>query len=509
MSIIGDLWIKLGLSTGSFHTDVDKATAKLRQSAGQMKAAVRKESQEARAAVDLLGQHIGVQLPREVRKFIASNNAIAPALAAAFKASIVIGFAAAIGTAIVKGIEWLNLTDETAESMRKVDAAARQTTLTLDHMAQAGLRATRESLRASREAIERQMAGLERREELSGGLFLRVTTLGLSRLDARAAAKEVLELKDKLQDLRLQEDQVSGAMAKLTQKDVKEQEKAMKEAAKAVKDFITNLQEQSFAHGKTAAAVNLHKAALLGITDPKILNDIKNLSLALENFGGKAVAPKKLSPEAILPPDLRDTMWTWGKFGATFSGVFGEIHDAAAGLKAPLTEMQVRMEAFGQAGLMSIGDAAMGLSSWSNVARTIISDLGRMLWYLLVVKPLMGSIFGGSFAGRGSGVAPMPVFSSMATPGFNPGFAAGGHFSAGQMITVGERGPEPVIFDRPGTVIPNGRGIGGGVTNIFNIDARDADLGAEHRVRRGLAAMERRAVAAAMAFQVERARRTA
>ena len=46
--------------------------------------------------------------------------------------------------------------------------------------------------------------------------------------------------------------------------------------------------------------------------------------------------------------------------------------------------------------------------------------------------------------------------------------ALGGSFDAGQVMMVGEKGPEPVVFNQPGTVIPNGARMGGDVTININ-----------------------------------------
>lgn len=47
-----------------------------------------------------------------------------------------------------------------------------------------------------------------------------------------------------------------------------------------------------------------------------------------------------------------------------------------------------------------------------------------------------------------------------------PHFASGGSFAAGRPFIAGEQGPELVVPRAPGTVIPNGGGMGGGVTII-------------------------------------------
>lgn len=55
------------------------------------------------------------------------------------------------------------------------------------------------------------------------------------------------------------------------------------------------------------------------------------------------------------------------------------------------------------------------------------------------------------------------------------GKAAGGPVSAGTAYLVGERGPEVFIPRNAGSIIPNGAGMGGGVSVVYQIDARGAD----------------------------------
>jgi len=275
-------------------------------------------------------------------------------------------------------------------------------------------------------------------------------------------------------------------------------------AAEGIKKFITALREQAFTHGMTTTAINLHKAALLGITDPKILNDIKNLSVAMENFGGKAISPKRALPPEMAAPELGLDPALLAQF-SKLPTIFGEIRNAAASVKPPLSEMNMAMRDFSQFGLSAIGDAVLGLTSWKNVANQIISDLGRMLWHALVLKPLMGSLFG--FGGGGGGVnlgsvGGLPI-ASIAGVG---SFAGGGDFGPRQMITVGERGPELLFTgNQSGTVIPNGKSAGGGVTQNIVINAPGAELGTVARLN---ALMMRQAFRQWTTSMAERARRT-
>lgn len=55
--------------------------------------------------------------------------------------------------------------------------------------------------------------------------------------------------------------------------------------------------------------------------------------------------------------------------------------------------------------------------------------------------------------------------------------AAGGRVVPGAAYMVGENGPEPFVPDSPGSIVPNGRALGGAGTTVvqkFNINAQGA-----------------------------------
>ncbi len=81
-----------------------------------------------------------------------------------------------------------------------------------------------------------------------------------------------------------------------------------------------------------------------------------------------------------------------------------------------------------------------------------------------------GGFLSGLFGGGSSGLAIDAVLAA-GGGGILP-FANGGRFRAGQAMLVGEQGPELILPDTGGTVVPNGR-FGGGMTvvNQFTISA--------------------------------------
>ncbi len=120
-------------------------------------------------------------------------------------------------------------------------------------------------------------------------------------------------------------------------------------------------------------------------------------------------------------------------------------------------------------------DAVMGADNlakaFSNMAKSIIADLVRIMIQQQLIKPLanaLGAGFGGLFGGSSSGVQAMlgsgnldlgdslPAFqSSVGQLAYGGGKASGGRVSAGSWYMVGENGPEPFIPDGNGTIMPN------------------------------------------------------
>jgi hypothetical protein len=63
------------------------------------------------------------------------------------------------------------------------------------------------------------------------------------------------------------------------------------------------------------------------------------------------------------------------------------------------------------------------------------------------------------------------------------GKAIGGPVQAGQPYMVGERGPEMFVPNQSGSIVPNNKMGGGGITVVNNVDARGADASVDMKIR--------------------------
>lgn len=117
-------------------------------------------------------------------------------------------------------------------------------------------------------------------------------------------------------------------------------------------------------------------------------------------------------------------------------------------------------------GAKSLGDV------FSDVADQIINDLIRIAIQQAIIQPL-AALLGGGGGGGGLGAVLGDFIGSAIF-----GRATGGPINAGQPYMVGERGPELVVPQQAGVVVPNHRltapSAGGGTTQVIQVDARGA-----------------------------------
>lgn len=130
----GEVKVILAADSTSWSAALDKAQKQLNQLKGAAASAgqsTRKEMSEARGAIALLGEEVGVHLPRHVRSFVAELPGVAGAMSAAFNAVAIFALVSALVEAGRKVAEFVEKNAEAArknaEAWRSIEAPMRST----------------------------------------------------------------------------------------------------------------------------------------------------------------------------------------------------------------------------------------------------------------------------------------------------------------------------------------------------------------------------------------------
>lgn len=145
--------------------------------------------------------------------------------------------------------------------------------------------------------------------------------------------------------------------------------------------------------------------------------------------------------------------------------------------------VRVNTESFASVVSSSFAHMITSGQSAGDMLRNLATQLTAMIIQAGAFKAIMGAF--------GFAAAPVvPVPGANPFPGNTRGLQHGGHASAGRPYLVGERGPELMVPDSAGTVVPNG--ALGGPTVVLNIDARGAGVGARAELEAAATQLERR-----------------
>lgn len=132
---------------------------------------------------------------------------------------------------------------------------------------------------------------------------------------------------------------------------------------------------------------------------------------------------------------------------------------------------------------------------WKAFVSSMIADLAKVGMRKGIMEPLTNSLFGGITTGLQSRDASSGFgdFMSLMSTAF-PMRAGGGDIRAGSPVMVGERRPEVFVPSTPGRIVPQERyssAGGGSGGSVYNIDARNAQIGVEERILAIMASLER------------------
>lgn len=188
------------------------------------------------------------------------------------------------------------------------------------------------------------------------------------------------------------------------------------------------------------------------------------MAVVKETYDGKlAVLQDELKAAAALLDEglINDSQWQ--EYANVRIEAFNKTKDA--GVDA-FKELERAIEGWGKASADAFVEFAFtGKASFSDMVNSILKDMAKMIVYQNVTSPIAKSISGGIESAGGIG----GFLSGL----FGGGRANGGPVVPGQYYVVGENGPEVLVPNTAGTVIPNGGAMGGGTTSniTINVDA--------------------------------------
>lgn len=126
----------------------------------------------------------------------------------------------------------------------------------------------------------------------------------------------------------------------------------------------------------------------------------------------------------------------------------------------------------------ALTNAIMGTGSFKDAFKSMIKNMIAQLIQFYIIDKLTGGLASALFGvkkvvsggGSGGGI----------TAG---GKAIGGPVQAGQPYMVGERGPEMFVPNQSGSIVPNDKMGGGGITVVNNVDASGAGSDVDLKIR--------------------------
>jgi hypothetical protein len=159
----------------------------------------------------------------------------------------------------------------------------------------------------------------------------------------------------------------------------------------------------------------------------------------------------------------------WGEMADTSTKKTKELAKTVTNELSPAAQRLVDISnSIGSSFENAMMSAVRGTMSVKDAFRTMAADIIAELYRVFVVKQITGFISSAIMGGMG--YTPVEGGGYTMRPRARPR-AAGGPVSAGSPYLVGERGPELIVPNRSGTVIPNNKLGGGGVVvnQVINI----------------------------------------
>jgi hypothetical protein len=129
---IGQVSVNLRMSLAQFKQDVKDGSTEASRATKQLAQDMSANTYEARGTLALLGEEIGVSIPRHLRSLIAEIPGVGTALSAAFSSVAVLALIEIVAKIAEKIAEWKKQAEEVAESMRKTGDLSKEALHKLD-----------------------------------------------------------------------------------------------------------------------------------------------------------------------------------------------------------------------------------------------------------------------------------------------------------------------------------------------------------------------------------------
>lgn len=425
---------------------------------------------EAKGAAALLGEEVGVKLNRHLRSVLASSQLIGPILNAAFPIVAAVGFLEVLEHIpdVIK-----SATDSLAGFTEKSQASL-QDAIKNNERLLTSFKDISKGYIILQELQKNQLAasGAADKKSIFGGLGEAYAGLGVIGVISkiRDNIKERNALIDKslnLQDLEVKVLERQNVLWEEKKKKAEEYGKKVEAAAKRLDETQFRVRQEST---KVSPSISTTGNHIDTFTDLLAMQAEPNQEIAakyLKHFQDlQAVFAETRRPAELLAISIQNLNDLFR--GDTTSETYKR---ALENIKDRYDEARQAAERFGQEVGHALAEGILMGRSWKNVLDSLIIAFAQLIVKMYLLKALQDSSFGSSKIGG--------FFTSLVS-GFGGGKAGGGPVSGGMPYLVGEKGPEIFMPNTSGSIVPNGRFGGGG--NVFNIDARGAEIGVEQKI---------------------------
>jgi len=182
-------------------------------------------------------------------------------------------------------------------------------------------------------------------------------------------------------------------------------------------------------------------------------------------------------PIVVAEPDVKSV----ADATTTLESILGALNQAFN--KIPIDSFQKKMDSFAETTVKNMTDGLMsvveGTASLKDAFKSMVKNLIAQAIQLFIIDKITGGFIsfiknmtGGGGGGGGGGLT---------------GKAIGGSVQAGQPYMVGERGPEMFIPSQGGSITPNKKLGGGGITVVNNVDARGSGADVDQKIKSAMA----------------------